>query len=72
MRAFGLAVVKNLAFVAANALRHDDFALANSAPFTSLLAELTCAAFRPALDFEYREFRDQTKCCPKWAQKPTI
>lgn len=72
MRTLGLAVVQNFAFVAAHALRHDDFALTNRAPFAGIFAERASAALRPPLNLEHGKSRNETERRAERAKESAI
>src|SRR5207253_10200609 len=61
VRALLLVHVEALAVVAAHAFRRDDLRSANRAPLAGLLANLARLTFRPALDAEHGQVRQQTE-----------
>src|SRR5690606_26928445 len=72
VRAARLVRVEILAIVAANALRHDDLAVADRAPFARVLADLALRALGPALDPENRKQRQQPERGADGAQESTV
>ena len=72
MRALLLVEVEPLAVVAAHALARDDLRAANRAPLAGLLADLAGLAFRPALDPEHGQVRDDAEHRADRAQEPAV
>src|SRR5688500_9897637 len=72
MRAPRLVVVENLAIVAAHALGEDDLALADRAPFASLLAECALTALGPTPHLEHGQRREQAERGAERAKEPAV
>ena len=72
VRALLLVHVEPLAVVTPHAFGHDDLRPLDRAPLAGLLAELAAVAFRPALDAEDRQLREQPQRGAEGTQESAV